>query len=292
MKPNDPSRTALLVARQRAAHQVLDHGAILNDPLAMQILHEDEKEVLQFANEHPLAGIGRLFTAARSRIAEDAISGAVDRGVRQIVILGAGLDTFALRNPHGARPIVVYEVDHPATQAWKRQRLAEARLAVPPWLILVPVDFERDDLAEMLAGAGFQQHSPAFFTWLGVVPYLTEDAIGGTLHYLASIPNSEVVFDYMESAPAFSEEIRELVAERTGQLERIEERWRSRFEPAGMAAILRAHGFGEIEDIDFEEIRSRFGRAVRGLAPGRAGLHVVHARQSPRPSDAGRHERV
>ena len=72
MKPNEPSRTALLIARQRAAHQVLDHGSILNDPFAMKILHEDEKDVLQFANEHPLASIGRLFTAARSRIAEDA----------------------------------------------------------------------------------------------------------------------------------------------------------------------------------------------------------------------------
>lgn len=146
MKPNEPSRTALLIARQRAAHQVLDNGSILNDPFAMKILHEDEKDVLQFANERPLASIGRLFTTARSRIAEDALSGAVERGIRQIVILGAGLDTFALRSPHGARQIRIYEVDHPATQAWKRQRLAEAQLALPPWLILVPVDFERDDL--------------------------------------------------------------------------------------------------------------------------------------------------
>src|SRR6516164_9261574 len=92
MKPNEPSRTALIIARQRAAHQVLDHGSILNDPFAMKILHEDEKDVLQFANEHPLASIGRLFTTARSRIAEDALSGAVERGIRQIVILGAGVD--------------------------------------------------------------------------------------------------------------------------------------------------------------------------------------------------------
>src|SRR5262249_16544110 len=129
MKPNEPSRTALLIARQRAAHQVLDHGSILCDPFAMKILREDEKDVLQFPNEHPLASIGRLSTAARSRIAEDALSGAVERGIRQIVILGAGLDTFALRSPHGAQ-IRIYEVDHPATQAWKRQRLAEAQLAL------------------------------------------------------------------------------------------------------------------------------------------------------------------
>ena len=211
MKPNQPSRTALLIARQRAAHQLLDHGSILNDPFAMKILHEDEKDVLQFANEHPLASIGRLFTSARSRIAEDALSGVVERGIRQIVILGAGLDTFALRSPYGER-IRTYEVDHPATQAWKRQRLAEAQLALPPSLILVPVDFERDDLGETLAGAGFQQNSPAFFTWLGVVPYLTQEAVISTLDYMASIQNSEVVFDYMEPPQAFSEEMRELVS--------------------------------------------------------------------------------
>ncbi len=278
MKANEPSRTALIPARQRAAHQLLDHGSILSDPYAIKILREDEKDVLQFANEHPLASIGRLLTTARSRIAEDALSRAVERGIRQIVILGAGLDTFALRNPHGARQIRIYEVDHPATQAWKRQRLAEAQIALPPWLIFVPVDFERDNVGEKLAAAGFQQNSPAFFSWLGVVPYLTQDAIGGALDYMSSIPNSEVVFDYMESPEAFSEGMRGLVMERSEQLKKIDETWVSRFDPAGIAAILRSHGFSDIEDIDFEEIRSRFGRAVQGLAPGHAGLHVVHAK--------------
>src|SRR5690348_2621182 len=157
MKPNEPSRTALLIARQRAAHQVLDHGSILDDPFAMKILGEDEKGVLQFANAHPLASIGRLFTAARSRIAEDAFSRGVERGIRQIVILGAGLDTFALRNPHSAQEIRIYEVDHPATQTWKRRRLAEAQIALPSCLTLVPVDFERDDVGEKLVAAGFRQ---------------------------------------------------------------------------------------------------------------------------------------
>jgi methyltransferase (TIGR00027 family) len=169
-------------------------------------------------------------------------------------------------------------VDHSATQAWKRQRLAEAQIALPPWLVFVPVDFERDDLGETLAGAGFQQNSPSFFSWLGVVPYLTRDAITSALDYIASIRNSEVVFDYMESPQAFSEEVRELVKERNEHLEKIDERWASRFEPAGIVAILRSHGFCDIEDIDFQEIRSTFGSAVQGLAPGQAGLHVVHAK--------------
>jgi methyltransferase (TIGR00027 family) len=278
MKPNEPSRTALMVARQRAAHQVLDHGSILCDPFAMKILREDEKDVLQFANGHPLASIGRLITAARSRIAEDALAEAVEKGIRQIVVLGAGFDTFALRNPHCARQIRIYEVDHPATQAWKRQRLAEAQIALPPWLIFVPVDFEQEDAGEKLVAAGFQQNSPAFFTWLGVVPYLSEEAIGRTLDYMSSIQNSEVVFDYVEPPEAFSEELKQLETERAKQLEKIGERSVSRFDPAGMAAILHSHGFCAIADIDFLEIASGFGSAIQGLAPGHHGVHVVHAK--------------
>jgi methyltransferase (TIGR00027 family) len=275
MKPNEPSRTALMIARQRAAHQVLDQGSILDDPFALKILREDERD---FANQHPLASIGRLFTAARSRIAEDALSAAVERGVRQIVILGAGLDTFALRNPHGALELRIYEVDHPATQADKLHRLAEAQIALPPWLVHVPVDFEQDDAGKKLAAAGFRETSPAFFTWLGVVPYLTQDAIGRTLDYMSSIQNSEVVCDYMEPPEAFSEELRQIEKARAEQLEKIGERSGTRFEPANIAAILHSHGFCAIEDIDFQEIASRFGSAVQSLAPGRLGAHVVHAK--------------
>jgi methyltransferase (TIGR00027 family) len=279
MKPNEPSRTALIIARQRAAHQVLDRGSILCDPFAMKILHLDEEDALQFANPHPVASIGRLFTAARSRIAEDALSRAVESGIRQIVILGAGLDTFALRNPHGSREIRIYEVDHPATQAWKCEHLAEAQIALPPWLIFVPVDFERDDVGEKLVAAGFQQNSAAFFTWLGVVPYLTRDAIARTLNYISSIQNSEVVFDYLEAPEAFSEELRQIERERAEQFEKMGERSASRFEAAGIATILRSHGFCTIEDISFQQIKSRFGRSVQGLAPGHLGAHVVHAKQ-------------
>jgi methyltransferase (TIGR00027 family) len=279
MKADEPSRTALMIARQRAAHQLLDHGSILYDPFAMRILREDEQEVLQIANKHPLASIGRLFTAARSQIAEDALSRAVERGVRQIVILGAGLDTFALRNPHRALEIRIYEVDHPTTQARKLERLTDAQITVPSGLIFVPVDFERDNVGEKLAAAGFQQNSPTFFTWLGVVPYLTQDAIHRTLDFMASIQNSEVVFDYMEPPEAFSEELRQIEKARAEQLEKIGERSNTRFEPPAIAAILRSHGFCAIEDIDFQQIASRFGSAVQALAPGHAALHVVHAKR-------------
>ena len=277
MKSDEPSRMALMVGGQRAAHQLLDHGAILDDAYAVRILGEYKDSILQALNRHPMASIGRLLTAARSRIAEDALSKAVERGVRQVVILGAGLDTFALRNPHADR-ISIFEVDHPATQAWKRQRLAESELAPPPWLTFVPVDFERDDLQQKLSSAGFQRTSAAFFTWLGVVPYLTRVAIDDTLGYIASIPNSEVVFDYSEPPENLSEDVKAIVAARTAHLEKINEQWVSRFDPPDVATILRAHGFNDMEDTSFQQVVSRFGRDVHGLATGQAGVHVVHAK--------------
>jgi O-methyltransferase involved in polyketide biosynthesis len=110
------------------------------------------------------------------------------------------------------------------------------------------------------------------------VPYLTEDAIGRTLDYIASIQRSEVVFDYLEPPEAFSEELRQIEKVRADQLKKMGERSASRFNPAGIAAILRSRGFCDIEDIDYQEIASRFGSAVQALAPGHAGLHVVHAK--------------
>lgn len=277
MKPDEPSRTALMVARQRAAHQLLDHGAILDDPYAARILGEHEDSVLQGLSNHPLASMGRLFTAARSRIAEEALAKAVERGVRQAVILGAGLDTFALRNPHASR-INIFEVDHPATQAWKRQRLLRAELAPPPWLTFVPVDFERDDLQQELSSAGFERTSAAFFTWLGVVPYLTRNAVDDTLGYIASIPDSEVVFDYAEPPEVWSEDVKAYAAARMEQLEKTNEQWVGRFEPAGVAAMVRSHGFGDMEDISFQQVVRRFGRGVQRLPTGDLGVHVVHAK--------------
>jgi hypothetical protein len=168
----------------------------------------------------------------------------------------------------------IYEVDHPATQAWKLERLAEAQLALPSWLIPVPVDFEQDDLGKTLGGAGFLQNSPAFFTWLGVVPYLTEEAIVSTLNYMASIQNSEMVFDYTESPQAFSEEMRESITRQTEQLAKIGERWASRFEPAG----LRRDEYAA--EVDVDHAIHFFQRCLlERFRNGRAG--VVHQHIQP-----------
>ena len=143
-------------------------------------------------------------------------------------------------------------------------------------LLFVPVDFEGDDWGEARRRAGLSRTRPRFSRGSGYVPYLTEEAIGRTLDFMSSIQNSEVVFDYMEPPEAFSEELRQIEKARAEQLEKMGERSDSRFEPADMAAILGSHGFCDLEDIDFQEIVSRFGSAVQGLAPRHAGLHVVH----------------
>ena len=139
----------------------------------------------------------RAFLVARSRFAEDELSRAVSEGARQCVVLGAGLDTFAYRNPHASVGLHVFEVDHPATQAWKREQLRAAEINVPPETVFVPVDFERETISDQLQRAGFSTHDKTMFSWLGVTPYLTDRAFTETIHFIASMPTgSGVVFDY------------------------------------------------------------------------------------------------
>jgi len=197
MESGQPSRTAGSAARYRAAHQILEHGAIFADPLAVRILGVPADELLADAPRRAM----RLFIAARTRFAEDALAGAVAGGCRRLVVLGAGLDTFGYRNPYP--DLAVVEVDHPDTQAWKRRRLAEAGIAVPESLTYVGVDFERESLADRLRLDG-----PAFFVWLGVVPYLTRQGFDETLGFVAGRPGNEVVFDGQQVPESLGAEAR------------------------------------------------------------------------------------
>ena len=146
MQANQPSLTAQRVALRRAAHQLLDHPVVFADPLALAILGPEAEAALRAdpksAGTSRIAPYLRAFLAARGSFAEEELARAVERGVGQYVVLGAGLDTFAFRNPYPPGALQVYEVDHPATQAWKRQRLAEAGIAVPPDLMFAPLDFQ------------------------------------------------------------------------------------------------------------------------------------------------------
>ena len=214
--------------------------------------------VAQMASQPERRGM-RLFIAARTRFAEDALAVAVARGVRQLVVLGAGLDTFAYRNPHEAVGLRVFEVDHPATQGWKQGRLAEARLTPPASLTYTPVDFERSTLGEGLAAAGFDPAQPSFFTWAGVVPYLTREAVLATLDYIGALPGgAEVTFDYSDPPPTLPPDQQADQAKRAENVAAAGEPWLTYFAPDGLAAALRARGFTEIEDVGPAQIAVRY----------------------------------
>lgn len=279
MQNGQPSRTALAAAIQRAAHQSLDGGRIFNDPVARLVLGREADALIDAASADPAQRQMRTFMAARSRFAEDCLDAAVSRGVRQVVILGAGLDTFALRNPHAALGLLVFEVDHPATQAWKRARMLEANLAVPATLTFAPVDFTRQNLAEALAAAGFQPTRPAFFCWLGVVPYLQREAIAAILQFIGSLPASEVVFDYSEPLENYSPARRANVAAVAERTAAIGEPWLSFFDPAEIVKDLCSHGFDEVEDLGLADIAVRYLGAAKSQGAGEAGPHVIRAQR-------------
>ncbi len=264
MRAGEPSQTARGAAAYRAIHQTLEGGAIFRDPFAERMLDDETRARLDEIAADPSLRPMRLLIAARSRFSEDTLAACVARGVRQIVVLGAGLDTFSLRNPHAGLGVRVFEVDYPATQQWKRERLNEAGLAIPASLTFAPVDFERQSLGDGLAAAGFRADRPAFFQWLGVVPYLTREAILATLDFIAGVPESEVVFDYAEPFENYPAERRaHVMAVAAGTAARGEP-WLSLFDPAELSGILRNKGFA-IEDLGMAEIA---GRLLRRLEAG------------------------
>src|SRR5580700_4490313 len=167
MEQSIASRTALRVALRRAAHQIHDSPVVFNDPLAVAILggtYAEELRRTPLRPDRPFSIGLRAFLVARSRYAEDNLRRAVESGVHQYVLLGAGLDTFAYRNPYPR--LRVFEVDHPATQQWKRELLQRSSIVIPESLSYTPVDFERQSLAEQLRDTGFDRTAPAFFAWL------------------------------------------------------------------------------------------------------------------------------
>jgi methyltransferase (TIGR00027 family) len=262
-------------AMHRAVHQTLEGGVIFSDPFASQILDEESRDGLAAMASDPAHRPMRLFIAARSRFSEDAMAASIARGVRQVVILGAGLDTFSLRNPHAG--VTVFEVDYPATQAWKRESLARASVTLPPSLTFTPVDFEWQSLGEGLAAAGFRAHQPAYFQWLGVIPYLTRDTIVTTLDFIAGIVGSEVVFDYGEPLENYPQGMRANLTAIAQRAAAIGEPWLSQFNPADMAELLQARRFGEFEDVTRAELAARYyGDLGEGLRAG-PGPHVVRA---------------
>lgn len=263
MKENRPSATAQRVAMRRAAHQLLDDPNVFDDPVALRIIGEESASLLQGNPGHfdatSLSPYLRAFVAARSRYAEDELAAGVQRGVCQYVILGAGLDTFAYRNPYPEGVLHVFEIDHPMTQTWKRARLEEAGITLPGDLTFAPLDFETQTLAEGLRGAGYDPGKCTFFSWLGVTEYLTADAVMATLRFIASAPvGSGVVFDYMISPSLLTPAQRARFDALARRVAAAEEPWQAFFEPGPLTRDLRAMGFGYVEDKGPEEINAMY----------------------------------
>jgi methyltransferase (TIGR00027 family) len=251
-----PSRTALRVALRRAAHQLYDKPIVFEDPIAVPILGKNHAEELRRTpREKPFSIALRAHLVARSRYAEENLARAVANGVKQYVLLGAGLDTFAYRNPWPQ--LHVFEVDHPATQRWKRELLQNSGIPIPENLTYAPVDFECESLAEQLEQAGFDPAQPTYFAWLGVVPYLTLPAFRSTVAFVAAQPpGSGVALDYGQprSALPFLEQLaHDSLADR---VKLAGEPFQLFFTPQEIATEFAA--FHSIEDIGALEITARY----------------------------------
>jgi methyltransferase (TIGR00027 family) len=281
VRKTGPSHTAAAVAFRRAAHQRLDLPTVFTDPLAARLLSPEAQARLDAAparRDH--TGFGarlRAFLAVRSRVAEDQLATAFAAGVRQYLILGAGLDTFAYRNPFpGLR---VFEVDHPSTQAWKLDRVRAAGLTPAPGTTYVPVDFERQRVADALATHGFDPTASTAIAWLGVVPYLDASTIWATFAWAGTIigPRGHIVFDY-GSAPRWWQLRQQLalwmLARRVAA---AGEPFKSRLHPDQVRRQLAAAGFGSIVDLDSPALNARyFGARHDGLKVS-GTAHVVVA---------------
>ena len=281
MDAGRPSRTALRVATHRAAHQLFDEPCVFDDPLALRLLDDDTRQtLLAMAEQHRHDRLGRAlraFFAVRSRFAEDQLARAIEAGVRQYVVLGAGLDTSAYRQRD--ETLRVFEVDHPDTQAWKRARLAEAGVSAPPALTYVPIDFERQMLGQCLRDAGFRSDQPTFFSWLGVVPYLTHDAVMAMLGFIAtSMPRgSSIVFDYALAPDLMTPEQRASFEKVADYVRTVCEPWNTFFAPRSLSVALKAWGFSAVEDLGQQALNERyFAGRLDGLRVG-GSAHLMHA---------------
>jgi methyltransferase (TIGR00027 family) len=279
MDMGQASQTAALTATLRAAHQLIDgEPKVLTDPLAIGLVDDARPERIEPRRAEfgaPTLRVLRSAVVLRSRFTEDQLGLAVERGNRQYVILGAGLDTFPYRQPPFARQLQIFEVDHPATQAWKRERLTAVGITVPANLHWAPIDFERATLAEGLLAAGLDRERPAFFSWLGVTQYLTLSAIDSTLRVVASLPApTTIVLSFMlpdENLTGDDLEAARSVAETAAA---TGEPWRTRFRPQELCTRLAGLGFSSMFHLTPEEATARYfaGRQDGLRAPDAAQL--------------------
>jgi methyltransferase (TIGR00027 family) len=281
------SQTAFTAAAARAAHLIVDQPPVIfADTLAAALLGDRAEELIGYHRAHGshlVLATARGQVTCRSRYTEDRLTDAIALGVGQYVILGAGLDSFGYRSALASQ-IAVFEVDHPATQQWKAERLAEAGIAVPPSVRFAAVDFESGSLTRELTRAGFDPSRSALVSWLGVTMYLSESAVGDVLGELGRFaPGTELILDYMLPAElrdavgnSYVEQVAPVAAERG-------EPWLSFFAPEDIEAMLARHGFGQVTHVAQRDIGgTELWRRSDRLQPAELSA-LAHAVAMPLP---------
>jgi methyltransferase (TIGR00027 family) len=259
----------------RAAHQLLDDKPLLlDDPAALPLLGPGAAELIHASlrRHQGLSGKAlRSHIVLRSRFAEDKLREAVVGGVTHYILVGAGFETFALRQPDWAKKLTIIEVDHPATQSAKRERIAKAGLSEPENLMFVPIDFEREGLGDVLARSGVRGDERVFFSWLGVTMYLRIPAIEATLHTMATYaPGSEVTLTFRQPLNGAGLKLAALVAE-------LGEPYVTFFTPEKIEAEMRSAGFSDVEFLTVEKARQLYFTPLRRDLPLPERINILHA---------------
>jgi methyltransferase (TIGR00027 family) len=260
----DVSRTALGVAALRAVHQLIDgEPKILDDRIAALLLDDDYGQQLLARVREPDVVALRSHVVLRSRFAEERMAEATRRGVWQCVVLGAGFDTFAYRQPDWARRLRIYEVDHLATQTEKRRRLQKVGVPMPINLEFVAIDFESMSLHDGLRASSLDFSQPTFFSCLGVMVYLTRAAVSAIFALVAGFPaDSEIVFSFSTRDAA--------VSSWANKVKRLGEPWRTHFEPDALRCDLHALGFSLISLLTTDAAEQAYFQGRND------GLHAAH----------------
>jgi methyltransferase (TIGR00027 family) len=276
----EPEDTAVRVALWRALHVLADPPPhVLEDVVGLELVAPDAS----WRERGDMSSFTRMFRAsilARARFLEDLVEAQLARGVTQYVILGAGLDTFAQRKPEVASRMRVFEVDQPGPQAWKRRRLDELGRGVPPYLTLVPVDFEAGDAWwDKLVAAGFDPARPAVVASTGVSMYLTKDAIAATLRQVAALaPGSTFAMTFMLPIELADPELRPGIERAAQGAKANGTPFISFFTPAEMLAFARDAGFRAVEHVSADALAARyFADRSDGLRPPRNSEELLVA---------------
>ncbi len=267
MQDQAASRTALATAYMRAAHQLLDDKPLLlSDPVALPLLGAHATDTIRgrlARYQSPGGKALRAHVVLRARFTEDKLEEAAGKGVTRYILIGAGFDSFALRQPSWAGALKIIEVDHPATQSAKRERIARVGLSEPENLIFAPADFEREELGEVLTRCGIGPGEPAFFSWLGVTMYLEEAVIDATLRAIAVFaPGSEVALTFRQPLDETSSTLAAITSD-------LREPFVSFFTPEEIGAKLRHAGFSGIDFLTPEKAEALY------FTPSRIDLPVL-----------------